>query len=444
MPQRCTEPSANGTNKGCFLLIRDADTSRALTVNFSIGGTATNKVNYEDISATSITIAAGSRTNMIAVTPKQDGVDGADKTVTLTLTDNLAYSRDPNSSAATITIANVSTNCFFPTVTVVASTNDAREANLKQGAFLFTRTGPTTNTLRVYYQTSGTATPETDYRELPGFVDIPAGQSNATVSVVPYSDSERELTETVIVTLIAGNYRIGSSHRDTVYIDDNNSTTYTFEALRSYGIYDASKGQPTIIKVTRSGSALLADSLAFTMIYTLSGNTLTGYEVSGDVRSTNVTWAAHQSVAKLYIKTYWQNYSDTAVTPSIKFPTVNNAIALHYLSPAYLVSAPAVTLTGSQVLEGNTLNIRFKRPYPNANSLTAVIGAITGLGGGTAQPGTDISIPSSITFPANTSYIDVPVKTYTSSATTGWKSIVIGLSDGPNAVPLTNFENTLV
>ena len=82
--------------------------------------------------------------------------------------------------------------------------------------------------LTVYYAVSGTATNGTDYVRLTGTVTIPAGALSAPIPVSPRDDSIRELTETVVVTIVdpcAGPvpciYNIGSASSAVVYIYDN-------------------------------------------------------------------------------------------------------------------------------------------------------------------------------------------------------------------------------
>jgi hypothetical protein len=73
--------------------------------------------------------------------------------------------------------------------------------------FTVRRTGPTSEALDVSYDLRGTASNGVDYRELPLWVRIPAGQSSAVVAVEPLDDALVEGTESVILQL-ASNLRI--------------------------------------------------------------------------------------------------------------------------------------------------------------------------------------------------------------------------------------------
>jgi subtilase family serine protease len=73
--------------------------------------------------------------------------------------------------------------------------------------------------LEVAYTVSGSATPGSDYVALPGFVTIPEGAVDATVSVAALDDSLPEPSESVIVTVLATPaYDLGSPSSGTVSI----------------------------------------------------------------------------------------------------------------------------------------------------------------------------------------------------------------------------------
>ena len=82
-----TDPLASepGNNPGSFSISRGGDTNAALTVAFSLGGTATNGVDYASI-PTFVTLAAGQVSASIAVTPISEPKATGYKTVILTLT----------------------------------------------------------------------------------------------------------------------------------------------------------------------------------------------------------------------------------------------------------------------------------------------------------------------------------------------------------------------
>ena len=109
------------------------------------------------------------------------------------------------------------------TVTITATDNTATEQGPTTGTFTVSRTGSTVSTLTVNYSVGGTATPGGDYQALSGSVEIPLGQSSATVIVTPIDDAVvGEGDETVIVTLAADvAYDVGAQNSAAVTIIDN-------------------------------------------------------------------------------------------------------------------------------------------------------------------------------------------------------------------------------
>ncbi len=76
--------SEPGDNPGTFTISREGDTNAALTVPFSLGGTASNGVDYAAI-PTNITLAAGQLSSNLAVTPISEPASSGYKTVILKL-----------------------------------------------------------------------------------------------------------------------------------------------------------------------------------------------------------------------------------------------------------------------------------------------------------------------------------------------------------------------
>jgi hypothetical protein len=93
----------------------------------------------------------------------------------------------------------------------VNGTLNAAESGPVTGLLTVSRSPLLTNgNLIVNYALGGTASNGIDYTSLPGAVTIPAGASNATISVIPFNDALAEGTETVTVMVVAGRYTVGS------------------------------------------------------------------------------------------------------------------------------------------------------------------------------------------------------------------------------------------
>jgi hypothetical protein len=95
--------SEAGPAAGTFTITRTGSTASSLLVNFTVGGTATAGADYATITSP-VTIAAGSATKTVSVTPVDDTTVESAETVVLTIATGSGYVVGSPSSA-TVTIA---------------------------------------------------------------------------------------------------------------------------------------------------------------------------------------------------------------------------------------------------------------------------------------------------------------------------------------------------
>jgi predicted outer membrane repeat protein len=175
------------------------DTDSAITVNYSISGTATNGTDYTAVSGT-VDVADGQQTATIDIIPIADVIVEGSETVeqTLTSTDNADVSVD--TTPATVTITDSTT-----IATITANDADATEDPVDNGQFTIDlgRVNDTGSVITINYSISGTATNGTDYTAISGTVDVANGQQTATIDVTPIDDVSVEADETVELTLIS-------------------------------------------------------------------------------------------------------------------------------------------------------------------------------------------------------------------------------------------------
>jgi hypothetical protein len=88
-----------GPKSATFVVHRDGNTNENLTVNYEIGGTASNGVDYATLPG-SVTIVAGERSAMITVVPLDDGPPDINSTVILKIKLATNYSIGTPSRAA--------------------------------------------------------------------------------------------------------------------------------------------------------------------------------------------------------------------------------------------------------------------------------------------------------------------------------------------------------
>jgi len=170
-----------------------------------------------------VDILYGQTSANISVAVNDDNAVESSETVRLTISSNAAYDiGSPSNATVTITDDDYEQPVEKPIVTITAPDASAGEP-ANDGYFTVSRTGDTSSSLLVYYSTSGsTASSGTDYAALPGYVDIPYGQSSANISVAVNDDYDVENSETVRLTISSNAaYTIGSPSYATVAITDD-------------------------------------------------------------------------------------------------------------------------------------------------------------------------------------------------------------------------------
>jgi hypothetical protein len=279
--------------------------------------------------------------------------------------------------------ATVTVSILKPVVSIVASDADAGEP-ANNGYFTVTRTGSTTGSLGVYYGTSGsTATSGSDYTALPGYVDIPANQTTAVISVTVINDSTQESTETVILTLTSNAaYTIGSPSSATVTIADD----------------DGAKLNGLVIKLDAQGQAagpLAGATVAISGVGTKTSDTGGNFQFANlnpDTYTVAVSKAGYRSVTR----------SVTIKARETKQETFNLSIETVSESPtAYNVDSP----NGKHLIEGMPGNLSFSTMVAWNGSPGSVYFTVAGnrytatvinVGGGIARATLTLPAPNAI------------------------------------------------
>lgn len=170
----------------------------ALSINYTIGGTATNGTDYATI-ASPLVIPAGNTTGTITVNPTADATIEANETVILTLNAGAGYTVGvPNSATGTIL------NDDLPNLVindVTANEGNAGTTNFTFTVSLSAPAGPGGVTFDIA-TANGTATAGVDYvaSSLTGQT-IPAGSSTYTFTVQVNGDTFNEPSETFFVNV---------------------------------------------------------------------------------------------------------------------------------------------------------------------------------------------------------------------------------------------------
>jgi hypothetical protein len=202
-PSSVTEDGA--TNLG-YTFTRSGVAGGALTVNFTVGGTATFGTDYTQTGAATftassgtVTFGAGSSTAMVTVDPTTDTTYENDETVVLTVPSGSGYNVG-TPSAATGTITNDDTAPSFSIDDVSMA-----EGNSSTTAFVFhvTKTDSTAITATVHFSTADDTAmvSDGDYQANSGTLTFAPGDTDKTITVLVNGDTHVEPNEDFFVNL---------------------------------------------------------------------------------------------------------------------------------------------------------------------------------------------------------------------------------------------------
>ncbi|MFM5891583.1 MAG: hypothetical protein ACKOQS_25375, partial [Dolichospermum sp.] len=223
-PSSVTE---DGTTNLVYTFTRTGSTTSALTVNYSIAGTAiaNDYTGATPGTGKTITFAAGSSTATLSIDPTADTTVEPNETVTLTLATGTGYIVQ-TTTAVKGTITNDDT--VRPKITLAINYSGISENSPNNFIYTFTRTGATTNPLTVNYNIAGTADANDYTGATPGTgktITFTAGSSNATLTLDPTADTTIEPNETISLQLVAGTgYNIGTTAAQIATIINDDGT----------------------------------------------------------------------------------------------------------------------------------------------------------------------------------------------------------------------------
>ena len=205
---------ATKTTDMSFPVTLSAASGQAVTVTYTLGGTATAGDDYTDPATKSLSIAAGTRTANILVPVKGDLVDELNETVTVTLGGavNASLSSVEGATEGEGTITDDDAAPTLKKATIVPSPGSLPEvlenvAIAPTMTFTVSLSGATFNTAQTVTMSVGQdgdpATSGVDYTAVPDWtLTIPAGASNIQESFTldPIDDALDEANETLTLT----------------------------------------------------------------------------------------------------------------------------------------------------------------------------------------------------------------------------------------------------
>jgi hypothetical protein len=261
---------------GNFRITRAGPTTASLRVNFQVTGSASAPTDYAPL-GNSVTIPAGAPFIDLPVVPMANRTTESNETVVVTLT-SVPGGTIVAPNQATVTIVDNNTNPL-PIVAVTSTNQPYAVEGGANGAFVFTRTGPTNNPLPISYSVGGTAAAGVRYVALTGSVTIPAGQTSVSLPVAAIDDNQVEGEQTVILSLTDNQaYRVAYPSSATVTIQDNDQRVWIDASAFYASKYGPVPGEFTFSRFGTTNSAV-------TIYFTISGTASNGLDYAAIANS---------------------------------------------------------------------------------------------------------------------------------------------------------------
>ncbi|MFC3197081.1 Calx-beta domain-containing protein, partial [Parapedobacter deserti] len=222
-----SEPDING--EFVISLPAGVTSSEAITVDYTIGGTATPDLDYSSITG-SIVIPANQGSVTVPVAVLSDMIVEVTETVVMTTSGGNSANFVFTAGTANQDIVNIADDGAYLELNITASIPNAAEPGTAGEFTVSLPAGATSSEdITVNYTIGGTATADVDYTAITGAVVIPAGQNGVTVPVVVLDDNIIETDETVVMTITGGSsasftFTAGANDTDTVVLADDDRT----------------------------------------------------------------------------------------------------------------------------------------------------------------------------------------------------------------------------
>ncbi|MFM6748372.1 MAG: Calx-beta domain-containing protein, partial [Dolichospermum sp.] len=225
-PSSVTE---DGTTNLIYTFTRSGGiTTNALTVNYSIAGTADSSDYTGATPGTgkTITFAAGASTATLTIDPTADTIVESDETVALTLATGTGYTI----GTTTAVIGTITNDDLLPNLNLSANQTIVEgNTNPQNVTYTVTLSNASTQTITVQYATAnGTAIAGSDYTSTSGTLTFNPGVTSQVINIPILNDSLNEANETFTLNLTTPtNATLGAAKKATTTITDTLSASVT-------------------------------------------------------------------------------------------------------------------------------------------------------------------------------------------------------------------------
>ena len=250
----------SGTVNMNFTVRLSAVSAKAITVPYTLTGTATGGSDYETPASTSLSIPAGDTSGTIVIKVKGDTLDEPNETIIVTLGSPTHATVSSTQGAGTAS-GTINDDDAAPSVSIAnaAAVNEGNDPKITANmSFTVSVSAASAKKITVPYTLTGTATGGSDYETpLTTSLSIPAGDTSGTIVIKVKGDTLDEPNETVIVTLSAPTHATVSNTEGagtgTGTINDDDATPTVTLKLSSVSITE--NGGTSTVTASLSGTS---------------------------------------------------------------------------------------------------------------------------------------------------------------------------------------------
>ncbi|MES2682389.1 MAG: Calx-beta domain-containing protein [Pseudomonadota bacterium] len=430
-----TDRSASETlgETGTFLIRRNSASTEALTVYFTLAGSAQSDVDYPSLGNSAV-IPAGSSAVEVVLTALDDGISESTETAVMSLVPDSSYI--VSSYTATVEIEGVA----LATVSMIDPDISAAEGPVvDEGRVTLSRSSGTDSELTVFINVSGTATNGTDYETIGSSVVFPVGVSTVDVVVKPLVDTISESGESVVIALSASDtYARSGSLTTTITISNYNLPTLSVtttdnsasEAAGNIGSYTinrtGSKTAPLMVRLLLEGTA--TNGIDYSMIESTveipAGSSSVAITVTGV--ADNVTEGSETTILRI----------DASPAYLVGSPSTGTVTIADVPPPTVSLS---VTDGSASEAVGNTGVFTINRTGAKTAALSVQL-----VLEGTASNGVDYAaIGQTVIIPAGASSVGVTISPIADNLTEGNETAVLRIDSSPSYLLGTTVSGTV-
>ena len=252
----------SGTVNMSFTVSLSRASGNAITVPYTLTGTATGGSDYETPVSTSLSIPAGDTSGTIVIKVKGDTVDEPNETIIVTLGAPTHATVSSTEGAGTGT-GTINDDDDTPTLSIDSPIVNEGDSGTATMNFKVTLSPASGNVVSVAYADSstGTATSATDYAAITsGTLNFAAGDTEKTVSIKVIGDTLDEPNETIVLRLSSATHATLKGGGQTLdgtgtITDDDDSTPEVTLVLTPSTINESGTTNSSTVTATLSGTS---------------------------------------------------------------------------------------------------------------------------------------------------------------------------------------------